>query len=478
MGIHHRAQAERWAPHQVGGTRSILVQKLSEEHADLLLNRLFWPILGAHLLIVKYLLEYYKRVNTAGSGARFSTVRLGIRANRPQFALLVAVNGLVGALVGQERTLVPLLGEREFAVASSTALMLFIVSFGLAKAAANLVAGYLADRIGRRKVLLLGWIFGIPVPVALMLAPTWAWVIAANVLLGINQGLAWSSTVMMKIDLAGPRQRGLAMGLNEFAGYLAVALSAWLSGWLASRYGLRPEPLLLGLAIVALGLGLSGFWVRETTSHMELENLSRPGKGFLEVAALGSYRHRGLAAVSRTGLVNNANDALAWGLLPVLLVDEGLSIVQLGTVASTYPAVWGLGQLLTGPLSDRWGRRLPIAVGMWTQASALLWFWTGDGFSGMLGAAVMLGVGTALTYPALLAAVSDMASPSWRATSVGVYRTWRDGGYVVGAVAAGVLADLFDVHKAVLAVAGATALSGIDAWVHLQSSSDNLMNVE
>ena len=416
-------------------------------------------------------------MDTAGSGARSSNVRLGIRANRSQFVLLVAVNGLVGALVGQERTLVPLLGEREFAVASSTALMLFIVSFGLAKAAANLVAGYLADRIGRRKVLLLGWVFGIPVPIALMLAPTWTWVIAANVLLGINQGLAWSSTVMMKIDLAGPRQRGLAMGLNEFAGYLAVAVSAALSGWLASRYGLRPEPLFLGLAIAGLGLGLSALWVRETTPHMELENLSESGKGFLEVAALGSYRHRGLASVSRTGLVNNANDALAWGLLPVLMVEEGLSIVQLGAVASTYPAVWGLGQLLTGPLSDRLGRRLPIATGMWAQALALLWFWAGDGFSDMLSAAILLGVGTALTYPALLAAVGDIASPSWRATAVGVYRTWRDGGYVVGAIAAGVLADLFDVQTALLAVAGATALSGVDAWVHLQSSSDNLMNV-
>jgi MFS family permease len=408
---------------------------------------------------------------------RPSTIRLGIRANLAQFALLVGVNGLVGALVGQERALVPLLGERVFAVGSSTALMLFIVSFGLAKAAANLAAGYLADQIGRRKVLLLGWAFGIPVPIALMLAPEWGWVIAANVLLGINQGLAWSSTVMMKIDLTGPRQRGLAMGLNEFAGYLAVAVSAAATGWLASRYGLRPEPMFLGLAIVGLGLGLSALWVRETTLHMEFENGSGADRSFLEVAALGSYRHRGLAAASRTGLVNNANDALAWGLLPVLLVGQGLTIVQLGAVASIYPAVWGVGQLLTGALSDRTGRRLPVAVGMWTQASALLWFWAGEGFAEMMGAAVLLGLGTALTYPALLAAVGDLAAASWRATAVGVYRTWRDGGYVVGAIAAGVLADLFDSHTAVLAVAGATALSGLDAWVNLQSSSDDLNNL-
>ena len=408
---------------------------------------------------------------------RSSTIQLGIRANLAQFALLVGVNGLVGALVGQERTLVPLLGERVFAVGSSTALMLFIVSFGLAKAAANLAAGYLADHIGRRKVLLLGWAFGIPVPIALMLAPEWGWVIVANVLLGINQGLAWSSTVMMKIDLAGPRQRGLAMGLNEFAGYLAVAVSAAASGWLASRYGLRPEPMFLGLAIVGMGLGLSALWVRETTPHMKLENGSESGRSFMEVAALGSYRHRGLAAVSRTGLVNNANDALAWGLLPALLVGQGLSIVQLGAVASVYPAVWGGGQLLTGALSDRLGRRLPIAVGMWTQAVALLWFWAGDAFAEMIGAAVLLGLGTALTYPALLAAVGDLAAPSWRATAVGVYRTWRDGGYVAGAIAAGVLADLFDIHTALLAVAAATALSGIDAWINLQSSSVGLNNL-
>jgi MFS family permease len=435
-----------------------------------------WRVSFPPGLLVKYFLEYYRRVKISDPSAH-SPVRLGIRTNLAQFVLLIGVNGLVGALVGQERTLVPLLGERVFAVGSSTALMLFIVSFGVAKAAANLVAGYLADRIGRRNVLLLGWIFGVPVPIALMLAPTWGWVIAANVLLGVNQGLAWSSTVVMKIDLAGPRQRGLAMGLNEFAGYLAVALSAATSGWLASRYGLRPEPLFLGLAIAGLGLGLSALFVRETTSHMELENGSAAEMSFRGVAALVSYRDRGLAAVSRTGLVNNANDALAWGVLPVLMVDQGLSTLQIGTVAGIYPAIWGVAQLLTGALSDRLGRRLPIALGMWIQATALLWFWAADGFSHMVAAAVLLGLGTALTYPALLAAVGDLAAPSWRAAAVGVYRTWRDGGYVVGAVAAGVLADLFGTDTALVTVAAATALSGLDAWVNLQSSSDDLNNL-
>lgn len=403
-----------------------------------------------------------------------SAIALGIRANVAQFALLVGINGLVGALVGQERSLVPLLGERVFAVGSSTALMMFIVSFGVAKAGANLAAGYLADRIGRRKVLLLGWSFGVPVPVALMLAPNWSWVIAANVLLGINQGLAWSSTVVMKIDLAGPRQRGLAMGLNEFAGYLSLAVSAAATGWLASRYGLRPEPLFLGLAIVALGLGLSAVFVKETSAHVALENGTQAGKSFREVAALASYVHRGLAAASRTGLVNNANDALAWGLLPVVMLGQGLSTVQIGTVAAVYPAVWGIAQLATGAWSDRVGRRLPVALGMWIQAAALLLFWRAGDFPQMVGASALLGAGTAFTYPALLAVVGDLADPSWRAAAVGVYRTWRDGGYVVGAIAAGVLSDLFGVGTALVIVAAWTGASGWDAWINLRSSSDDL----
>jgi MFS family permease len=425
-------------------------------------------------LLVKYFLEYYRSVEVLDTRAVPSPVALGIRANLAQFVLLVGVNGLVGALVGQERSLVPLLGERVFAVGSSTALMLFIVTFGLAKAGANLAAGYLADRIGRRNVLLLGWLFGVPVPIALMIAPNWGWVIAANVLLGVNQGLAWSSTVVMKIDLAGPRQRGLAMGLNEFAGYLAVAISAAATGWLASRYGLRPEPLFLGLAIAALGLGLSGFFVKETSGHMALENVTKDGKSFGDVAALASYKDRGLAAASRTGLVNNANDALAWGLLPVVMLDQGLMTIQIGTVAAIYPAVWGVAQLATGAWSDRIGRRVPVALGMWIQAAALLFFWRAADFSHMIAASALLGLGTALTYPALLAVVGDLAAPSWRAAAVGVYRTWRDSGYIVGAIAAGMLADLFGGETALVIVALGTALSGGDAWINLRSSSDDL----
>ena len=428
-------------------------------------------------MLVKYFLEYYRKVDVVDGQTARSPIALGIRANLAQFALLVGVNGLVGALVGQERTLVPLLGERVFAVGSSVALMLFIVSFGLAKAAANLAAGYLADRIGRRNVLLLGWVAAIPVPIALMLTSNWTWVIAANVLLGVNQGLAWSSTVVMKIDLAGPRRRGLAMGLNEFAGYLAVALSAAATGWLAARYGLRPEPLFLGVAIVALGLGVSAFLVRETSAHLALENGEKAGKSFGEVAVLASFGHRGLAAAARTGLVNNANDALAWGLLPVVMLTQGLTTVQIGTVAAVYPAVWGVAQLVTGALSDRIGRRFPVAAGMWIQAVALLFFWKATAFPHMVGASGLLGFGTALTYPALLAVVGDLAAPSWRAAAVGVYRTWRDCGYVVGAIATGVLADVFGAGTALVIVALATALSGWDAWMNLRSSSDDLKNL-
>lgn len=405
--------------------------------------------------------------------------RLGIRANLGQFMLLVAVNGLVGALVGQERMLVPLFGERIFALRSTTAVLLFIVTFGVAKAASNLAAGALADRIGRKRILMAGWAMGLPVPVILMIAPSWSWVVAANILLGINQGLTWSITVMMKIDLAGPRRRGLAMGLNEFSGYLVVGLSAAASGALAARYGLRPEPLFLGLAIAALGLGVTGLFVKETSAHAELENDGAPPKSFRDVARLTSFGDPRLAAISRTGLVNNANDAHAWGLLPLLLVAQGLSTAQIGVVAAAYPVAWGIGQLFTGALSDQIGRRIPIAIGMWIQAGALLGFALTKGLAAGATFAILLGVGTALTYPALLAAVGDVAAPGWRAAAIGVYRTWRDSGYVIGALAAGAIADLFDLRIALGVVAAVTALSGFDAWVHLRqdSSSDDLNSV-
>lgn len=392
--------------------------------------------------------------------------------------LLVGVNGLVGALVGQERTLVPLFGERIFAIRSTTALLLFIVTFGIAKALSNLAAGALADRIGRKRILMAGWAIGLPVPLILMAAPSWGWIVAANILLGINQGLTWSITVVMKIDLAGPRRRGLAMGLNEFSGYLAVGLSAAASGALAARYGLRPEPLFLGVAIAALGLGISGLFVKDTSGHVEVERDGAPPKPFREVARLTSFVDPRLAALSRTGLVNNANDAHAWGLLPLLLAAEGLSTGQIGLVAAIYPVTWGVGQLVTGALSDRIGRRIPISAGMWLQACGLFGFALTRGLAAGVIFALVLGLGTAFTYPSLLAAVGDAAGASWRAAAIGVYRTWRDAGYVFGALAAGVIADLFDIRIALGVVATLTALSGLDAWRHLgpTSSSDDLNN--
>jgi len=393
---------------------------------------------------------------------------LGLGPNLAQFALLVGVNGLVGALVGQERSLVPLLGAQVFGIASATSSLAFVGAFGLAKAFANLAAGAASDRVGRKPVLVAGWLLGVPVPLILMLAPSWNWVVGANVLLGVSQGLCWSSTVIMKIDLAGPRRRGLAAGLNEFAGYLAVALSAAASGFLAAHYGLRPQPFFLGMAVTGLGLGLSALAVRETRGISRFE-AGHGGKASLSsVLALGSFKDRGLSCLSRTGLVNNANDALAWGLLPVFFARHGLDVVAIGILSGLYPASWALAQLVTGPLSDSWGRRPLIAAGMWLQAAALAGFLIGTGVAWWTSAAILLGLGTALVYPTLLAAVGDYSDPGWRAAATGVYRFWRDGGYVVGAIMVGVAADLGGAPAAITLVAGVTALSGVDAWFNLR----------
>lgn len=399
-----------------------------------------------------------------------SDVRLGLRENAGQFALLVGVNGLVGALVGQERTLVPLLGIGVFGLRSTSAVLAFVVAFGAAKAVTNLVAGALASRVERRRLLILGWLVGLPVPLILIWAPSWGWVVFSSVLLGVNQGLTWSLTVIMKIDLAGPERRGLATGLNEFAGYAAVALSAWVSGLLAARYGLRPEPLFLGLAVAGLGLGLS-LLVRDTAGHVDVETEAHGGhtRTIREVAAIASYRHRGLASVSRTGLVNNATDAVAWGLLPILFVRGGLGAGQVGALVALAAGTWGVAQLATGPLSDRVGRRLPIAAGMWLQAGALAWFVVADGTAAWAAASIAYGLGTALVYPALLAAVGDLAAPAWRAQAIGVYRLWRDAGYVVGALVASLVADVLGLglRAGIAAVAVAALAAGGDAWWNL-----------
>ena len=401
-----------------------------------------------------------------------ASAELGLRANWRQFSLLVLINGFVGAMVGLERTVLPLLASEAFGLASSTAALSFLVSFGLVKAATNFFAGRLGDIYGRKPILVIGWLVGVPVPLMIMWAPSWGWVVWANVLLGLNQGLAWSTTVIMKIDLAGPRRRGLAMGLNEFAGYVAVALSALATGYVAEAFGLRPEAFYLGIAVAALGLGLSVIFVRETQEHTVLEAAqAQPGRaldpshpnppGIREVLVTVSWRHPALSSVSHAGLVNNLNDGLAWGLFPLFFAASGLSVRDIGVLTFVYPCSWGVVQLLTGAWSDRVGRKWLIAGGMLLQGAALAGIALLGGFRGWFAASALLGIGTAMVYPTLLASIADVAHPSWRGSAVGVYRLWRDSGYAVGGLVAGSIADLFGMHHAILAVAALTGLSGL-----------------
>jgi len=396
-------------------------------------------------------------------------IQLGLKENLAQFSLLVGVNALVGGMIGQERAVLPLLAEQEFGLTGLTSALTFIIAFGLVKAAANFAAGTLCDRFGRKPVLLAGWIVGIPVPLLLIWAPTWSWVVFANALLGVNQGLSWSATVIMKIDLVGPKRRGLAMGFNEAAGYLAVAVTALLTGYIAERAGLRPEPFFLGLAYAGLGLGLSLLFVRETREFARLESASwqpqDPGASASlstrEVFMLTSFKEPALSACSQAGLVNNLNDGLAWGVFPIYFASQGLGVGQIGLLTAIYPAIWGLGQLFTGGLSDRVGRKWLIAGGMGVQAVAIAAIASTSAIWAWAAASALLGVGTAMVYPTLLAAIGDVAHPQWRASAVGVYRTWRDTGFAVGALVAGIIADAVSIEAAIWAVAGLTALSAL-----------------
>jgi len=405
------------------------------------------------------------------------TIELGLRANWRQFSLLVLVNAFVGAMVGLERTVLPLLAEVEFGLASKSAALSFIATFGVVKALTNFFAGRLGDVYGRKRVLVAGWIFGLPVPFLVMWAPSWSWIVFANVLLGINQGLAWSTTVIMKIDLVGPKRRGLAMGLNEFAGYLAVAIAALGTGYVAQTYGLRPEPFYLGIAFAAAGLALSLLFVRESHHHAALEAraFQPPPAGVdrgsapttREIFGRASWRDPALASASQAGMVNNLNDGLAWGLFPLFFAAAGLDVAQIGLLSFTYPAVWGVLQLWTGALSDRWGRKGLIAGGMLLQGVALAAIALVRGFWPWVGAAALLGAGTAMVYPTLLAAIGDVAHPRWRGSAVGIYRLWRDSGYAVGALLAGVLADRFGMAWAIGVVAILTIASGLLVLVRM-----------
>jgi MFS family permease len=401
--------------------------------------------------------------------------RLGLWANRRQFALLVLVNAFVGAMIGLERSILPALAEEEFGLVARSAILSFIVAFGVTKALANYAAGRLADRVGRKPVLVAGWLLAAPVPLMLMWAPTWGWVLAANVLLGVSQGLTWSTTVIMKIDLAGPARRGLAMGLNEFAGYLAVAASALATGWLAARHGLRPEPFYLGVGFVALGLGLSLLFVRETAGHVGHEAAVHrapiaPAPTQREVFWRTTVRDRELSSVTQAGLVNNLNDGLAWGLFPLVFAAAGLGLDRIGLLAALYPATWGVAQLATGAWSDRIGRKRLIAGGMWLQAAGIGMIALAGGLAGFAAGAILLGLGTAMVYPTLLAAIGDVAHPAWRASAVGVYRLWRDLGYAVGAIVAGVAADRFGLTAALWIGAAITFASGVVVAVRMRET--------
>jgi MFS family permease len=391
--------------------------------------------------------------------------RLGLRANLSQFSLLVVVNALVGGMVGQEQTVLPLLAEQHFHLTGYTFLLTYVLAFGITKAITNYFAGNLSDQFGRKPVLVVGWLIAIPVPLLLIWAPSWGWVIAANVLLGINQGLTWSTTVVMKIDLVGPRQRGLAMGFNEAAGYGAVALTSVIAGYLAARFGLRPAPFLLGLSYAVIGLGMSAVLIRESHRYAYLEAGQHTDEQHApsnrKIFSRTSFTEPALSSASQAGLVNNLNFGLSWGLFPLLFATTGMSVERIGILVAVYPAVWGLGQIATGALSDRWGRKHLITAGMLTQAGALAMIAIADSFGWWAVASALLGAGTAMVYPTLLAAIGDVAHPLWRARAVGVYRFWRDSGYAAGAVVGGVAADLWGLRAAVWVAAVITTISGL-----------------
>jgi MFS family permease len=413
-------------------------------------------------------------VRTAAVASIQPSVRLGLRENLAQFSLLVVVNAFVGAMVGIERTILPLLAEREFHLAARFAALSFIVVFGVTKALTNYAAGRLSDRVGRRQVLIAGWIVAIPVPFLLMWAPTWTWILVANAFLGVSQGLTWSTTVIMKIDLVGSARRGFAMGLNEFAGYGALAGAALLTAWIAAGQGLRPDPFYPGVAFVAVGLALSLLFVRDTHGHVTLESplqrAASPPLSARDVFWKTTLTDRNLSSVSQAGLVNNLNDGMVWGLFPLLFAAANLSLERIGALAAIYPATWSIGQLATGALSDRIGRKWLIAGGMWVQAIGIGVVIVSDGFVGFATGGALLGMGTAMVYPTLLAAIGDVAAPAWRASSVGVYRLWRDLGYAVGAVLAGLTADAFGLKGAMWVVAVITFLSGVIVGVRMDET--------
>jgi MFS family permease len=404
------------------------------------------------------------------------TVRLGLKENWQQFALLVLINAFVGGMVGLERTILPELAEQEFGIAAKTAILSFIVVFGVVKAITNYYTGALANRFGRKNLLTLGWLFGLPIPFILIYAPAWEWIIFANLLLGINQGLTWSSTVVMKIDLVGERNRGLAMGLNESAGYLAVGGVAFLTGWIAAEYGLRPYPFYLGVAFAGFGLLFSALFVKDTVHHVRAETATSALPRLEHVFRDTTWKHPDLGSITQAGLVNNLNDGLVWGVLPILLATRGFDLEQIGTIAALYPAVWGLGQLLTGKIADHLNKKRMLFWGMLLQGVVLLGLLFALTFFQFAALAIVLGIGTAIVYPTFLAAIADYAPPQQRAESIGVFRLWRDLGYAIGALLTGILADALGIGWAVGAIGVLTVLSAVIIGVRMHSSIRELMD--
>jgi MFS family permease len=429
--------------------------------------------------------KYPRQTNLASDEVN-PTIKLGLRENLGQFSLLILINVFVGMMVGLERTVVPLIGEKEFGLVSKTAIVSFIVSFGVTKAICNLFAARTSETVGRKRVLVLGWLMGLPVPFIIILANHWFWFDVANILLGVNQALCWSMTVVMKVDLVGPKRRGLALGLNEFAGYVAVGFTAWITGYIASVYALRPQPFYLGIGVEIAGLLLSAFLAKESLYHAKLEarlHQAVPGPGvdnagtspswhpsLREIFARASWKDRDLFSCSQAGLVNNLNDGMSWGIYPLFFSSLGLGVAAIGTIKAVYPAAWGGLQIFTGPLSDRWGRKRLIASGMIVQAAGIWLTISVPTYTAWIVAALLQGIGTAMVYPTLLAAISDIAHPEWRATTMGVYRFWRDLGYAVGALSSGIIADLLGMRAAIQVVAVLTLVSGLQVAIRMRET--------
>jgi MFS family permease len=395
-------------------------------------------------------------------------IQLGLKENWKQFTLLVIINAFVGGMVGLERSILPQIAEVEFSIAAKTAILSFIIVFGIVKAITNYFAGAFANKIGRKNLLTIGWLFGLPVPFILMYAPSWDWIVAANVLLGINQGLAWSSTVVMKIDLVGEKQRGFAMGLNEFAGYLSVAVVAFLTGYIAGEYGLRPYPFILGIAMAVLGLLGSVFLIKDTRKHVAAENTISDIPKLRNIFWETTWKHKNLGSVTQAGLINNLNDGMAWGIFPILLSSKGFDLGEIGIITAIYPAVWGVGQLFTGKMADIFNKKYLLFTGMFLQAIALFFFMLAENMSHYVWLSAVLGWGTAMVYPTFLATVAENTHPKDRANSIGVFRLWRDLGYAIGAILTGIIADRLGIDASISAIGGLTLLSALIIAVRMK----------